>query len=156
MLFLDPRQVLPFPKAGQNTHTHREYHPYFRIWKEETSEREIIQVVSLELFLTTNISTFKRNLLTLFSPSSSVYDVDMVCNSNLTVSELGYLPLHSVCGCWWWRPGHLMKPRGAPPQPAWPWQAGLPALTPWAFHSSTNHLNNKHNMGPSVLKWIKH
>lgn len=63
-----------------------------------------------------------------------------VCTTSPTASEQGYIPLHSVCGCWWWRPVHLMKPRGAPPQPAWPWLGGLPVSAPWAFHSSTNHL----------------
>lgn len=54
--------------------------------------------------------------------------------------SLGDIPLQSVRGCWWWRPAHPMRPRGAPPQLAWPSQGALPASVTWACRCSTIHL----------------
>lgn len=65
--------------------------------------------------------------------------------------ELRYLPPQNVCGCWWWRPVHLMMPRGAPPQPTLPWLGGLPASAFWAFHGSRNHLLEEYKLAHDVL-----
>lgn len=54
--------------------------------------------------------------------------------------SLGDIPLQSVRGCWWWRPAHPTRPRGAPPQLAWPSQGALPASVTWACRCSTIHL----------------
>lgn len=116
-LFPEPLQVILFPKAGRNIHS---------------------------LFLLLSHTHRKPHTL-YFRVSTSLSGAFIwLCKAFYPyTTHFGYLLPRCVCGCWWWTPGPLMKPKGGPPQPTWPWQAGLPPSALGAFQSSTNMMLNK-------------
>lgn len=140
------RNAIPGAEAGaatpwsrpEHTHIHKQedYHWNFRIWQDKTSGRKKMFLYPLD----PQHFSADLSLIELFPWNCLKNKPDLFWAWLRLRTNGGCLPLRSVCGCWWWRPGPQMKPRGAPPQPTWPSQAALPALAPWASHSSTNHL----------------